>query len=94
MTGVTKDQWLGCFSKHLAKLMVEEGYNQSTLSEATGINQSCISRYLSASVFPDLPCLMAMADALHVNLDYLTYFGEPIDIDEDSYYRRIYNSYF
>lgn len=90
---MTKGQWLECFSRHLAKLMVEEGYNQMSLSERTGINQSCISRYLNGKIFPDLPSLMAIADALHVNLDYLTYFGEPIDIDEDSYYRQM-NPYF
>lgn len=74
--------------------MVEEGYNQMSLSERTGIAQSCISRYLSGQIFPDLPSLMAIADALHVNLDYLTYFGESIDLDEDSYYRRINSFYF
>lgn len=91
---MTKAQWLERFSRHLKKLMIEEGYNQITLSERTGIAQSCISRYLNGKIFPDLPSLMAMADALHVNLDYLTYFGEPVDIDEDSYYRNMNSFYF
>lgn len=91
---MTRTQWMECFSKHLANLMKEEGYNQMTLSERTGIDQGCISRYLNAKIVPDLVSAMALADALNVNLDYLTYFGEPIDIDEDSYYRRMNSFYF
>lgn len=91
---MTKVQWLKMFSEHLSNLMEEKGFNQMTLAERTGIEQSCISRYVNAKIFPDLPSLMALADALNVNLDYLTYFGEPIELDEDTYYRNMNPFYF
>ena len=44
---IPEDEWLDKFADKLAALMYIRGYNQTSLSKATSISRSTISKYLN-----------------------------------------------
>lgn len=45
---IPEDEWLNKFADKLATLMYSRGYNQTSLSKATSISRSTISKYLNS----------------------------------------------
>ena len=59
------------FSKNLKLLMKENGYNQVTLSQATGISQSAISAWLLEKKEPSITSLWILSDLFCCTIDEL-----------------------
>ena len=49
---IPEDEWLDKFADKLATLMYSRGYSQASLSNATSISSSTISKYLNAEQMP------------------------------------------
>lgn len=60
-------EWRKMFSNRLCAKMHKFGYNQSLLSEATGISQVTISKYINCKATPTAYNVQKLAKALHCN---------------------------
>ena len=65
-------EWRKMFSNRLCAKMHKFGYNQSLLSEATGISQVTISKYINCKATPTAYNVQKLAKALHCNSFELT----------------------
>jgi len=54
-------------SERIFKIMSDKGITQAELSEATGIAQSCISRWKTKKINPSAEKIMIICDALNVS---------------------------
>lgn len=63
------------FSMRLKKIMYRKGWTQDDLSEATGITQAMISRYISRKATPSFYNVDKIAKALGCSTDEFRYFG-------------------
>lgn len=66
------------FAERLDSMMREKGFNQVSLSEMTGVNQSGISKYVRGDSTPRAGELARMAIVLNVTMDWLWGIDENI----------------
>ena len=59
------------FRERLFQLRRERGLNQEQLAEKIGVSRQAVSKWETGEASPDLPNLLALADALDVSLDVL-----------------------
>ena len=59
------------FRENLFRLRRERGLNQEQLAEKIGVSRQAVSKWETGEASPDLPNLLALADALDVSLDML-----------------------
>ena len=59
------------FREVLGQLRRERGMNQEQLAEQIGVSRQAVSKWETGEASPDLPNLLALADALDVSLDIL-----------------------
>lgn len=59
------------FRENLFRLRREQGLNQEQLAEKIGVSRQAVSKWETGEASPDLPNLLAIADALNVSLDAL-----------------------
>ena len=59
------------FKEMLFQLRRERGLNQEQLAEQIGVSRQAVSKWETGEASPDLPNLLALADALDVSLDVL-----------------------
>ena len=64
-------------AERIQKAMDETGKKQADLVEATGLNKSTISRYLSGQVEPKQKAIMTLAQALNVSEMWLWGYDVP-----------------
>lgn len=75
------------FRESLFQLRRERGLNQEQLAEQIGVSRQAVSKWETGEASPDLPNLLALADALGVSLDALCgreAQGETVDKDASS----------
>lgn len=60
------------FSHRLAALRTERGWNQSQLSEKSGVSKESIANYESCRSIPNLFIACKLADALECSLETLS----------------------
>lgn len=72
-------EWLETFAGNLRDLMIEQGYNQEQLSEATGLSQGTISNYLNKKRLPTIRALVNICYEMNLSFDELMDFGSRID---------------
>ena len=73
-----EDEWLDKFADKLATLMYGRGYNQKSLSNATSISKSTISKYLKAEQMPTAKSIVNLSYALNCGVNELIDFGHMI----------------
>lgn len=56
--------WRLRFGNNLKIIMRDRGYNQKSLAEAVGVNESTISRYCSGIIVPSGPVITRIASVL------------------------------
>lgn len=56
--------WRLRFGTNLKIIMQDRGYDQKSLAEAVGVNESTISRYCSGSIVPSGPVITKIASVL------------------------------
>lgn len=76
---MTELQWIEIFRRNLYELMVEKGYFQNDLAEATGMSDASISRYLNGQRIPNLKAIINIAYELDVDVADLIDFGDRIE---------------
>lgn len=59
------------FRENLYRLRREQSLNQEQLAEKIGVSRQAVSKWETGEASPDLPNLLALADALGVSLDTL-----------------------
>ena len=64
------------FRENLFRLRRERGLNQEQLAEKIGVSRQAVSKWETGEASPDLPNLLALADALDVSLDMLCGLAE------------------
>lgn len=57
--------------KNLKGRRKESGYSQKEMAKALNVSQQCYSDYENERTNPDMETLIAIADILHVSVDYL-----------------------
>lgn len=62
---------LSMFSTRFRKLRNEKGISQEQLSKQLGISAQAVSKWECAQAYPDIELLPAIADIMHVSIDYL-----------------------
>ena len=59
------------FSQRLSQARKARGMNQETLAHQVGVSRQAVSKWETGDALPDLPRLLALADALELPLDDL-----------------------
>ena len=77
-SGIPEDEWLDKFSDKLAELMYSWGYSQASLSNATSISRSTISKYLNAEQMPTAKSIVNLSYAFNCGPNELIDFGRMI----------------
>lgn len=72
-------EWLDIFAGNLRDIMIETGFSQSSLADATGLTQATISRYLSGTQMPSVRGIVNIAYAMNCDVVDLIDFGDAID---------------
>ena len=67
------------FGVRLRRLMYLEGFTQEGLSEATGISQTMLSKYITGDVCPSFTKVDKICKALRCSMDQLRYVDEDTD---------------
>ena len=75
---IPEDEWLDKFADKLATLMYSRGYSQASLSNATSISRSTISKYLNAEQMPTAKSIVNLSYALNCEANELIDFGHMI----------------
>lgn len=79
---MTEIEWLESFRMNLASLLHEANMTQRELADATGIDESTVSRYLSRDssrwLMPSVKTIINMSYALDCEISDLIDFGERI----------------
>ena len=70
--------WMHIFRENLTRMMIEENMNQVQLSDASGISQSTISKYLNGLQMPTAINIVNLSYALRCSADDLIDFGERV----------------
>lgn len=65
---MTDEQWMQEFAKCLEQKMIRAGFNQRMLSQISGVSETTISRYLSASQMPKFLAVIKISKALKTNI--------------------------
>lgn len=76
---MTEEHWLMLFSRNLIGLMEQTRTTQKDLSEATGLDQSTISRYMNGTRTPSIKAIINISEFFGEDIDDLIYFGDRID---------------
>ena len=71
---IPEDEWLD----KLATLMYSRGYNQTSLSKATSISRSTISKYLNSEQMSTAKSIVNLSYALNCGANELIDFGHMI----------------
>ena len=58
------------FRENLFRLRRERGLNQEQLAEKIGVSRQAVSKWETGEASPDLPNLLALADALELALQF------------------------
>lgn len=72
-------EWLDIFGNNLKEIMDEKGYSQNDLSEATGISQSSISKYINGQQIPNAITIVNLSYTLDCDIYELIDFGDMVD---------------
>lgn len=64
------------FGLRLQRIMKLKGFNQSSLAEATGINQNMISGYIRGTINPSFTKVDRIAKVLGCSVDEFRYFDK------------------
>lgn len=70
--------WMHIFRENLTRLMIEARMNQVQLSDASGISQATISKYLNGLQMPTAPSIVNLSYALGCSTDELIDFGSRV----------------
>lgn len=70
----SEESWKREFAHRLVELMVDNGFDQSYLSEASGVSQQSISNYIHRKTMPTGFVIDKLARALHCEVSDLTEF--------------------
>ena len=66
--------------RFIASLRKEHGWTQKDLAERVGVTDKAVSRWETGRGFPDVSCLIALADALEVPISELVR-GERMELE-------------
>lgn len=72
-------EWLDIFADNLRDIMQERRMTQNVLAVESGINQSCISRYLTKKQMPTVKAIVNLSYALRCDIRDLIDFGDMIE---------------
>lgn len=70
----SEESWKREFAHRLVELMVDKGFDQSYLSEASGVSQQSISNYIHRKAIPTAYAVDKLARALRCDVSELTGF--------------------
>lgn len=70
----SEESWKREFAHRLVEQMVDNGFDQSYLSEASGVSQQSISNYIHRKTMPTGFVIDKLARALHCEVSDLTEF--------------------
>ena len=70
----SEESWKREFAHRLVELMVDKGFDQSYLSEASGVSQQSISNYIHRKTMPTGFIIDKLARALRCDVSELTGF--------------------
>lgn len=70
----SEESWKREFAHRLVELMVDKGFDQSYLSEASGVSQQSISNYIHRKAIPTAYAVDKIARALGCDVSELTEF--------------------
>lgn len=70
----SEESWKREFAHRLVELMVDKGFDQSYLSEASGVSQQSISNYIHRKTMPTGFAIDKLARALGCDVSELTKF--------------------
>lgn len=75
---MTEQEWLRTFATNLQSYMIEYGYTQSDLAEATGLTTMAISNYVNARRIPTMKSIINISYELNLDVSELIDFGDII----------------
>lgn len=76
---MTRREWLYEFSIRLQNMMIYCKMDRQQLSDASGVSESCLCRYLNGTMSPNIYNLINLADALYCTVSDLVDFGDIIE---------------
>ena len=76
---ISEVEWLDIFGDNLRDMMKEWGHTQESLSDATGLSQATISRYLHKKQVPSCKALINLSYEFECSVDELINYDDRID---------------
>lgn len=70
---MTEEECKNEFGMRLRKIMCHKGFTQEDLSEATGISQTMLSKYITGNACPSFSKVDRICKALNCSMDKLRY---------------------
>lgn len=76
---MTEQEWMKRFASNLLLTLDEYGMTQRELSDASGISEGTISKYVNAIQMPSLIALINISYVFGCSVEELIDFGEKIE---------------
>lgn len=71
-------EWIEKFRRNLDYVLYERGYTQRDFAKALGVTEAAVSYWLDGKRAPSVYSLINMSYLLHMTIDELVDFGEPV----------------
>lgn len=73
-----EQEWIEKFRRQLNDILWERGYTQRDFAKELGITEAAVSYWLDGKRAPSVYSLINMSYLLHISIDELVDFGEPV----------------
>lgn len=73
-----EQEWIEKFRRNLDHILYERGYTQKDFAKALGVTQAAVSYWIDGKRAPSVYSLINMSHLLHMSIDELVDFGEPV----------------
>lgn len=73
-----EQEWIEKFRRNLDYILYERGYTQKDFAKALGVTQAAVSYWIDGKRAPSVYSLINMSYLLHMSIDELVDFGEPV----------------
>lgn len=73
-----EQEWIEKFRRNLDHILYERGYTQKDFAKALGVTQAAVSYWVDGKRAPSVYSLINMSYLLHMSIDELVDFGEPV----------------
>ena len=71
-------EWIEKFRRNLDYILYERGYTQRDFAKALGVTEAAVSYWIDGKRAPSVYSLINMSYLLHITIDELVDFGEPV----------------